>query len=105
MEKSFFFPDIFTHECRRDELTNLGSPNCIAVFLPLQFEYFHTGLCGALTGVSPYLLRSVDVFVEPFKGIDVELHELSQQIKVTLKDITRRTAAVDYTEQDVLSRD
>lgn len=36
------------------------------------------------TGVQLYLLWSVDIFVESFEGINVELHELSQQIKVAL---------------------
>ena len=52
-----------------------------------------------------YLFRSVDVFVESFEGINVELHELSQQIKVALQDISRCTAAIDDAEQDVLSRE
>lgn len=31
-----------------------------------------------------YLLWGVDVFVESFEGIDVELHKLSKQVKVAL---------------------
>lgn len=53
----------------------------------------------------PYLLRRVHVFVESFEGIDIELHELPEQIKVALQDVPGRAAAVDDAEQDVLSRD
>lgn len=35
-----------------------------------------------------YLLWSVDIFVESFEGIDVELHKLSKEIKVALEDIS-----------------
>lgn len=34
--------------------------------------------------IAVYLLCSVDIFVESFEGINVELHELSKQIKVAL---------------------
>lgn len=52
-----------------------------------------------------YLLWSVNVFVESFEGINVELHELSEQIKVALQDVSRCAAAVYDAEQDVLPRD
>lgn len=52
-----------------------------------------------------YFFWCVDIFVESFEGINVELHELSQQIKVALQDVSRRTAAVYDAKQDVLSRD
>lgn len=52
-----------------------------------------------------YLLWSVDIFVKSFEGIDVELHELPQQIKVALQDVPGGAATVYDTEQDVLSRD
>lgn len=52
-----------------------------------------------------YLLSRVDVFVESFEGIDVELHELSEQVEVALQDVPRRAAAVDDAEQDVLWRE
>lgn len=52
----------------------------------------------------PYLLRRVHVFVESFEGINVELHELPEQIEVALQDVPGRAAAVDDAEQDVLPR-
>ena len=49
-----------------------------------------------------YLLLCVDVFVEPLEGVDVELHEFPQQVKVTLQHIPGLTAAVYDAEQDML---
>lgn len=51
-----------------------------------------------------YLFRGVHVFVESFEGIDVELHELPEQVEVALQDVAGRAAAVYDAEQDVLPR-
>lgn len=48
-----------------------------------------------------YLLLGVDVYVEPLEGVDVELHEFPQQVKVALQDISGFTATVYDAEQDV----
>ncbi len=55
----------------------------LSVFYFVRSEYtFHSYT--AYKGVQFYLLWSVDIFVESFEGINVELHELSKQIKVAL---------------------
>lgn len=51
-----------------------------------------------------YLLWRVHIFVESLEGINVELHELPEQIKVALQDVPGCTAAVYDAEQDVLQR-
>lgn len=47
---------------------------------------------GAL--VEPYLCISVDIFIESLECIDVELHQLSQEIKVALEYIPRLALTV-----------
>jgi len=51
---------------------------------------------------SPYLFLCVDVFVESLEGINIELHKLSEQVKVALQDISGLAATVDDAKQDVL---
>jgi hypothetical protein len=42
----------------------------------------------------PYLCISVDIFIESLECIDVELHQLSQEIKVALEYIPRLALTV-----------
>lgn len=42
----------------------------------------------------PYLCVSVDVFIESLECVDIELHQLSQKVKVALEHIPRLALAV-----------
>lgn len=42
----------------------------------------------------PYLCISVDIFIESLECIDVELHQLSQEVKVALEYIPRLALTV-----------
>lgn len=42
----------------------------------------------------PYLCISVDIFIESLECINVELHQLSQEVKVALEYIPRLALAV-----------
>lgn len=42
----------------------------------------------------PYLCISVDIFIESLECINVELHQLSQEVKVALEYIPRLAFAV-----------
>ena len=42
----------------------------------------------------PYLCIGVDVFIESLERIDIELHQLPQEVKVALEDIPRLALAV-----------
>ena len=56
----------------------------------------------ACDATETHLLLRVDVFVEAVEGVDVELHELPEQVEVALQNVSGGAATVDDAEQDVL---
>lgn len=48
------------------------------------YQTMRSNAVSSTRGVKLYLFWSVNVFVESFEGINVELHKLSKQVKVAL---------------------
>lgn len=78
---------------------NWGKAHCLTKDKQrlLNNGFYFSTFCYSL-----YLFLCVDIFVESLEGINVELHKLSEQVKVALQDISGLAAAVDDAKEDVL---